>query len=109
MWDPTWMYTPNKNKTASARKTFRFLKEHDQRGKDGNANNFKTHMKVVQDMNQQGQLSFNDAEVQQNANDPSVVEYRQAWNAKWAIVKDIMCGPDYYDCELLDDIIDFEH
>ena len=28
--------------------------------------------------------------------------YRKAWDSQWARVKEIICGRDHYDCEVLD-------
>ena len=34
------------------------------------------------------------------------IQYNESWNAKWQIVKDIMCGKDYHNSELLDNVLD---
>ena len=34
------------------------------------------------------------------------VQYKDSWNEKWQIVKDIMCGKDYHYSELLDNVRD---
>ena len=31
-------------------------------------------------------------------------DYRDSWNEKWQIVKETICGPDHYNCEVLDAI-----
>ena len=38
--------------------------------------------------------------------DEDWILYKDSWNQKWQIVKDIICGEDYYNCALLDSVND---
>ena len=38
--------------------------------------------------------------------DSDFKDYKDSWNEKWQMVKDIICGPEYYNCLELDKVLD---
>ena len=38
--------------------------------------------------------------------DADWIQYKDSWNEKWQIVKDLMCGIDFYKSELLENVHD---
>lgn len=74
-------------------------------GRELVSNNFATHAGFCVEEGKKG-WNFNAEQAKQEAKDPAFVQYKKTWNDKWQLVKDILCSPDYYNCEILDSILD---
>ena len=70
------------------------------------SNGFKEHAKLKANQNQDQQWEFNQNEARLMQESAEFKNYKDSWNEKWQIVKDNICGPDFYDCEELDQVLD---
>lgn len=98
------MYTTTAHKNNSTKKTYLFNRGDEHLGRELNSNDFITHASIV--VREGQKWNFNAQEALQEANNPEFIQYKKTWNDKWQLVKDVLCSPDYYDCELLDYVID---
>lgn len=70
------------------------------------SNSFWQHAKEVvkKDSANTRPWEFSEAEASMARDDPKFESYRKAWNSQWARVKEIMCGPQHYDCQVLEQV-----
>ena len=70
------------------------------------SNGFEEHAKIKANQHQDQQWDFNQNEARQMQESADFKNYKDSWNEKWQIVKDIMCGPDNFECDELDQVLD---
>ena len=67
---------------------------------------FKEHANFTASYTEDQQWEFNEHEARYVREDNDWIQYKDSWNEKWQIVKDIMCGKDYHGSELLANVRD---
>ena len=70
------------------------------------SNPFEEHANITAQKLDDQKWDFNANEARQVREDVEWKNYRDSWNDKWQIVKDIMCGEDYHNAEELDKVLD---
>lgn len=103
--EATWMYTKNVSGDSSTKKTYRFMKGDELLGREQFSNNFATHAGLCVKPGEKS-WNFNAEQAKQEDKLPLFMQYKKTWNDKWRLVKDVLCSPDFYDCEVLDAVCD---
>ena len=67
------------------------------------SNSFEKHAQEVvsKQSTDKTPWAFSETEANMARNDPKCQSYRKAWDSQWARVKEIMCSPQHYDCQVL--------
>ena len=89
--DSNWMYTSKESKSYSEKKFYRFSEGDDNHGAEALWSNFETHAKMVSP--EAKAWEFSRASAIDIRNNPVFIAYRNKWNEKWVIVREILCGP----------------
>lgn len=74
-------------------------------GFDDNTFSFIEYGKYLAQVNNDQEWEFN---LHNSANingNPEFIQYKQKWSEKWDMVKEILCGPDFFDCKVVKDIL----
>ena len=94
------MWCANSGGSKSEEKFYRFEAVDDNYGLDLKYNSFAKHAQRT--VTGEVKWNFSKSAAQECADDPTYVAYRKSWADKWSLVRDIMCGPDFYNSEPLD-------
>ena len=75
---------------------------------EATSNSFVQHAQEVVKKNSANikPWEFSETEASMARSDPKFESYRKAWDSQWARVKEIMCSPQHYDCQVLEHVYD---
>ena len=106
--EASWMFNTNVSGNNSEKKTFILTRADLNAGMELTSNSFAQHaQEVIKKQAQDGTpWEFSETEARMARNDVRYQNYRKAWDAQWGRVKEIMCGGEHYDCEVLEHVYD---
>ena len=96
-----WMRVAYENGAESDHKEFVYTKEMDEMG----IINFIKKLEQVAKKAEDGVgWEINEANAAEAKQDDLYIQYKDSWQPKWNIVKEILCGIEHYNCQLLENL-----
>ena len=106
----SWMVCSNEQGNKSEVKSYTVVQSDIDKGINGMSNSFEDHAKFIAKQLDDQQWDFKQNEAQQRIENSDVNNDKEVRNEKyqekWQIVRDLLCGPDYFECEELEDVLD---
>ena len=101
------MVCGNEDGATSEKKFYTFKSGDANLGQHQDTIGFEEYSNLKAQEQQDQQWEFNRNAAKHFNFDVDFLEYRDSWIEKWQIVKDLLCGSDFYDCEEVDQILSF--
>ena len=99
-----WMKCPpeaqGRGKSESTRKAFTYTQEMHDKG----VIRFEEHLKNIMRDKGEADWDINKNRQLDAKNSEEAETYRKKWNEKWQLVKETLCGPAHYNCEVLQEL-----
>lgn len=104
-----WMVCTKDQGNLSEERSYTVTQADIDRGINGTSNSFEDHAKFIAKQLDDQQWDFTQSEAQQKIENADMnnnqVNRNEKYQEKWQIVKDLLCGEDFFDCKDLEQVL----